>query len=295
MKSFGLVSNVLVLVSYIQLKTCFASEEKTLIRRSQHQPAPIGHQCHHACDCKGYPLKPVCCEKRGPDKHKKCYICCFKNWKPCLKNKDCCSQKCRKDPKSGKRVCIPNHDIQIPDKLCPILFPGDYILAPIKGPPFAPMPSYVQPRITGPLRRIDFCPLAKINLQGPEGNGRPISEEDEQAISSLKFPPIPGPKPVLMYLVKGQCDIDIKWRIIQGGLLMKHWDGKCFKIPIIDYKQLKVPGHPAVDYTKYHVVFFWKWGKTVWPLWLLPLKLNEELRMWAKCRQALPYLLHAHP
>ena len=58
MKTFSFLSNALVLISYIQLRSCFADQDKTLIRRSQHQPAPPGGMCHHACDCKGYPRHP---------------------------------------------------------------------------------------------------------------------------------------------------------------------------------------------------------------------------------------------
>ena len=153
MKTLSFLSNASVLISYIQLKSCFADQDKTLIRRSQHQPAPPGGMCHHACDCKGYPSSPVCCEKRGSGKHKKCYTCCFKHGKKCNRNQDCCSQIC----KDG--VCIPNTDVQIPVDLCPILFPGNYLTFPLKGPPFDPFPSYVQPSKTGPLRWIKFCPL----------------------------------------------------------------------------------------------------------------------------------------
>jgi len=288
MKTFGFLSNALVLLSYIQLKSCFADQDKKLIRRSQHQWAPLFTMCHHACDCYGYPGKPVCCEKRGPDKHKKCYMCCFKHGKKCVHPKDCCSQKCEDE------ICVPNPDTQTPVGLCPILFPGDYLTSPLKGPPFAPFPYYVQPKLTGPLRWIEFCPIPLINLKAPEGTGKTIDAEDEKTLSSLNFPP-PGPDPVLMYLVKGQCDIDQGWRVIQGGILQKHWHWakKCYKIKIIDYSQLKVP-HPHVDYTKYHVVFFWKWGKTIWPLWLPELDLDKDLRMFAKCNEAWPYS-HPHP
>ena len=286
MKKCGLLSNVLVLASYSQLKPCFA-EDKKLIRRSLHQWANPGEECHHACDCLGYPSKPVCCEKRGPDMHKKCYRCCLQHRQECKHDIDCCSQRC------VEGVCVPNHDPQEPVGLCPILFPGDYLYPAPMGSPFAPFPYYVQPSKTGPLKAIQFCPLPRIDLQKPEGDEEKISTEDEKALSSLNLPTRPS-APTLMYLVKGMCEVDTKWTIIQGGTLMKHWDGRCFKIPIINYSQLQNPHH-KVDYTKYHVVFFWQWRNLIWPLWKSPLALNKELMMLAKCNQAWAYLQHGHP
>ena len=208
MKSFGLLSNVLVLASYIQLKSSFAVEENKLIRRSQHQPALLGAQCHHACDCDGYPDKPVCCEKRGSSPHKICHRCCLQHNKMCYNDKECCSQNC------DNGVCGAGKCPDCYVGLCPILFPGDYIPAPnSRGPPFAPFPYYVKPRKTGPLRVVKFCPLDKINLQKPEGNGKQISKEDDQALSSLNLPPNVD-VPVLMYIVKGMCEKDKEWRVI---------------------------------------------------------------------------------
>ena len=287
MKTIGFLSNALVLVSYIQLKLCFAVEEKKLIRRSLHQWANPGEECHHACDCLGYPDKPVCCEKRGPDMHKKCYRCCLQHRKRCKHDKDCCSQRC------VTRVCVHNHDPQEPVGLCPILFPGDYLNPPPMGPPFAPFPYYVQPSKTGPLRYVMLCTKHSLKLE-EQGIGIQLSKEDEEYLPSTPNHKEEPPEQ-LSYLIKGMCNKKKEWKVIQGGLLMKHWNGTCFKIPVIDYSQLE-SSHHTIDYTKYHILFFWRVGKLTYPfpLTLAPLKPNEELIMLAKCNEAWPYDGHAH-
>ena len=287
MKSFSLLANVLILVSYARLEIGFAVERTKLIRRAHYQSAALGQECHHACDCKGYPTSRVCCEQRDSDKHKKCHICCFQHGMLCMHNKDCCSQACENG------ICVPCDCAQDPVGYCPILFPGDELDSPPKGAPFKELPTYVQPSKAGPLRYVILCPLPQVNLKTPEGTSQVITAEDKKAlsVSSAILPPVSTPS--LMYLVKGMCEKDKSWRIIQGGLLIKHWNEKCFKIPIVHKPQLKTPHH-TVDYTKYHVIFFWKLGDTIWPLWSPSLILDQELRMLAKCNQALPYVDHDH-
>ena len=206
----------------------------------------------------------------------------------CDHNKDCCSQTCRGN------VCVPCIGCQLdPVGYCPILFPGDELDPPPKGAPFKDIPTYVQPSKTGPLKYVIFCPLPQVNLKNPEGTSQQIKPEDKLAlsVSSAILPPVLTPS--LMYLVKGMCEKDKTWRLIQGGLLFKHRNQMCFKIPIVHKPQLKTPHH-TVDYTKYHVIFFWKLGDTIWPLWSPNLVLDKELRMLAKCNQALPYVDHNH-
>ena len=267
---------------YCILKPSFAVEEKVLIRRAQHGGgAALGKQCHHACDCKGYndPKEPVCCEGRGADKHEKCYKCCFHPPKACKHDHECCSQHCYK----GKCVLYPR---KLPYKgYCPILYDGDYLAIPPATPTEAggilwKLPHYVEPKKTGPLKIVELCPnpkhtRAELEREPTEAemkaDGEQLSEVDNEALSKVNVAHNPI-KPMAFYIIKGLCEHQGKkeWKIIQAGLLWKHWHGKCFKFPVLDKSSLFWTPHHTVDYTKYHVVIFWKWWKWCFLPWWLP-------------------------
>ena len=302
MKITSLLPNALVLVSYVQLKTSFAVEETTLIRRAQHphEGAPLGEPCHHACDCEGYPIdqygRKICCDKRwfSGQLHKVCTVCCLPLGAICKEDKDCCSQLCENG------VCV--HRPHPPGLgYCPILFPGDEY--PISTD--IPFITYTEPKYTGPLRWVKFCPPTATMLKRPEGEEQVAPKSMQEAAATVvQSSKTPIDDPILMYLIRGQCDhVNDKtetWTILQCGLLNIHWNKNngCFNIPITYVPQLKDLDYHRIDFTRYHVLFFFYTPATggFWPLVAPPLVFNEELIMLARCGDRMDYDNgHTHP